>query len=109
MSNRRLGVGVTVTGGCLHAVGGSDGAVPLASVERYVKGLGLGLGLGARARARARARVIGLVKVSVQQTLLNSYCSDGVLYELDISTGTVLRSLKGHSLIVTAISVQADN
>ena len=34
MSNRRLGVGVAVTGGCLYAVGGSDGVVPLASVER---------------------------------------------------------------------------
>ena len=34
MSTRRLGVGVAVTGGCLYAVGGSDGAAPLASVER---------------------------------------------------------------------------
>lgn len=37
MGTRRLGVGVAVTGGCLYAVGGSDGAAPLASVERYVK------------------------------------------------------------------------
>lgn len=29
-------MGVTVTGGCLYAVGGSDGAIPLASVERSV-------------------------------------------------------------------------
>lgn len=36
MSHRRLGVGVTVTGSCLYAVGGSDGTVPLASVERSV-------------------------------------------------------------------------
>lgn len=35
MGTRRLGVGVAVTGGCLYAVGGSDGSVPLASVERY--------------------------------------------------------------------------
>lgn len=36
MGNRRLGVGVAVTGGCLYAVGGSDGSAPLASVERQV-------------------------------------------------------------------------
>ena len=35
MATRRLGLGVAVTGGCLYAVGGSDGAAPLASVERY--------------------------------------------------------------------------
>lgn len=35
MSHRRLGVGVTVTGSCLYAVGGSDGTVPLSSVERF--------------------------------------------------------------------------
>lgn len=35
MRTRRLGVGVAVTGGCLYAVGGSDGVTPLASVERY--------------------------------------------------------------------------
>lgn len=29
MSTRRLGVGVAVLGGCLYAVGGSDGASPL--------------------------------------------------------------------------------
>lgn len=39
--------------------------------------------------------------------LLSCTCSDsdGILYEIDISTGTCLRTLKGHSLIVTAISV----
>ena len=35
MKNKRLGVGVAVTGGCLYAVGGSDGVSPLSSVERY--------------------------------------------------------------------------
>lgn len=34
MGTKRLGVGVAVTGGCLYAVGGSDGTIPLASVER---------------------------------------------------------------------------
>ena len=29
-------MGVAVTGGCLYAVGGSDGVIPLASVERWV-------------------------------------------------------------------------
>lgn len=39
MGYRRLGVGVAVTGGCLYAVGGSDGVVPLASVERWVSNM----------------------------------------------------------------------
>lgn len=34
-----------------------------------------------------------------------SYCSDGVIYELDLSTGTCIRTLTGHSVIITAISV----
>lgn len=32
-------------------------------------------------------------------------CSDGLLYELDISTGTCSRTLTGHNLVVTAIWV----
>ena len=34
MKHKRLGLGVTATGGCLYAVGGSDGTAPLSSVER---------------------------------------------------------------------------
>lgn len=34
MTRRRLGVGVAVCGGCLYAVGGSDGSLPLQSVEK---------------------------------------------------------------------------
>lgn len=37
MGNKRLGVGVAVTGGCLYAVGGSDGTSPLSSVERSAR------------------------------------------------------------------------
>lgn len=36
MAYRRLGAGVAALNGCLYAVGGSDGNVPLASVERSV-------------------------------------------------------------------------
>ena len=36
MNSRRLGVGLAVCGGCLYAIGGSDGSAPLATVERCV-------------------------------------------------------------------------
>lgn len=36
---------------------------------------------------------------------VDPHCSDGVVYELDISTGTCLRTLKGHNMIITAIYV----
>ena len=35
MNSRRLGVGLAVCGGCLYAIGGSDGSAPLATAERY--------------------------------------------------------------------------
>lgn len=35
MNTRRLGVAVAVLGGYLYAVGGSDGQMPLNTVERY--------------------------------------------------------------------------
>ena len=35
MTTRRLGVAVAVLGGFLYAIGGSDGATPLNTVERY--------------------------------------------------------------------------
>lgn len=34
MNSRRLGVGLAVCGGCLYAIGGSDGTAPLATAER---------------------------------------------------------------------------
>ncbi len=34
MANKRLGVGVAIVAGSLYAVGGSDGNLPLASVEK---------------------------------------------------------------------------
>ena len=36
MNTHRLGVAVGVLGGCLYAVGGSDGSSPLNTVERYM-------------------------------------------------------------------------
>ena len=36
MTYRRLGAGVIALNNCLYAVGGSDGNVPMATVERSV-------------------------------------------------------------------------
>ena len=36
MNTQRLGVAIGVLDGCLYAVGGSNGLVPLSSVERLV-------------------------------------------------------------------------